>query len=385
MGSPLRSGRLTASRTFSFTMTTADLTQPGRTDLQRRLTASIVIPVHNKATITRQCLDALLAEPEDGIARQLVVVDDGSTDLTASLLATYRDRVLVIRHETARGFAVACNAGVAAATGEFVVLLNNDTIPTSGWLSALVNYALRHPAAAVVGAKLLFPNDTVQHAGVAIGLDSRPHHIYAGFAADHPATSVSRRFQVVTAACALFRRGPWQDFGGLDLAYQNGWEDVDYCLRAGEAGHEIHYCAESVVYHLESATRNLVSDAERANQELFATRWRDKITPDDYRYYWQDGLLSAQYGARYPIRLSVSPLLAGVTVGENERLADRLLYDRARQVMILLRNNIVLNVRVQEAEARAAEAERQLAELQNETPQPETRDLTRLQRETIVG
>ena len=68
--------------------------------------------------------------------------------------------------------------------------------------------------------------------------------------------------------------------------------------------------------------------------------------------------------ARYPIQLSVSPLLAGVTVGENDRLADRLLYDRARQVMILLRNNIVLNVRVQEAEARAVEAERQLAESQ---------------------
>ncbi len=144
------------------------------------------------------------------------------------------------------------------------------------------------------------------------------------------------------------------------MAFQNGWEDVDYCLRAGEAGYEVHYCAESVVYHFESATRNLVSDAERTNQALFATRWRDKIIPDDYRYYWEDGLLSAQYGARYPIRLSVSPLLAGVTVGENDRLADRLLYDRARQVMILLRNNIVLNVRVQEAEARAAEAERQI-------------------------
>ncbi len=343
-------------------MTTVDLTQPQPADVQRGPTASIVIPVHNKATITRQCLDALLAEPKDGIERQLVVVDDGSVDMTPSLLAKYRDHIIVIRNETALGFAGACNAGVAAAGGEFIVLLNNDTVPTSGWLSALVNYAVQHPAAAVVGAKLLFPNDTIQHAGVAIGLDSRPHHIYAGFPADHQATSVSRRFQVVTAACALFRRGPWQELAGLDVAYQNGWEDVDYCLRAGEAGYEVHYCAESVVYHFESATRNLVSDAERANQELFATRWREKVIPDDYRYYWQDGLLSAQYGARYPIRLSVSPLLAGATVGGNERLADKLLYDRARQVMILLRNNIVLNVRVQEAEARAAEADRRLRE-----------------------
>jgi hypothetical protein len=167
------------------------------------------------------------------------------------------------------------------------------------------------------------------------------------------------------------------------MAFRNGWEDVDYCLRAGEAGHEIHYCAESVVYHLESATRSLVSDVERANQELFVSRWCHKVDPDDYRYYWQDGLLTAQYPARYPIQLSVSPLLAGVTVGENDRLADKLLFERARQVMILLRNNIVLNVRVQEAEARAAAAERQLAELQKEIPRPATRDLPRLQRETI--
>src|SRR5215210_129960 len=250
-------------------MTTAELTQQAPTEGWRRPTASIVIPVHNKATITRQCLDALLAEPEDGVDRQLVVVDDGSTDTTPSLLTRYSDRVLVIRNETARGFAGACNAGVAAAAGEFVVLLNNDTIPTSGWLSALVNYAFEHPAAAVVGAKLLFPNDTVQHAGVAIGLNARPHHIYAGFPADHPATSVSRRFKIVTAACALFRRGPWQHLNGLDTAFQNGWEDVDYCLRAGEAGYETHYCAESVLYHFESASRSLVSDVELANQELF--------------------------------------------------------------------------------------------------------------------
>ena len=364
-------------------MTTADATQPESGGVPSRPAASIVIPVHNRATITQQCLDALLAEPADGIDRQVIVVDDGSTDMTPSLLDNYRDRILVVRNETALGFAGACNAGVAVATSEFLVLLNNDTVPTPGWLSALVSYAIQHPAAAVIGAKLLYPDDTVQHAGVVIGLNSMPHHIYAGFPADHPATSKSRPFQIVTAACAFFRRGAWQELGGLDTAFLNGWEDVDYCLRAGEAGHEVHYCAESVVYHFESATRSLVSDAERANQQLFLRRWGRKVEPDDYRYYWQDGLLTAQYPARYPIQLSVSPLLAGVTVGEHERLADKLLFERARQVMILLRNNIVLNVRVQEAEARATAAERQLAELLKEIPRPATRDQTRPQRETI--
>jgi GT2 family glycosyltransferase len=326
-----------------------------------RPSASIVIPVHNKATITRQCVDALLAESDDGIEREIVVVDDGSSDLTASILAGYGERIRTLRHETAQGFASACNAGSNAAKGDFVVLLNNDTIPTNGWLAALVAHAEANPKAAVVGAKLLFPNDTIQHAGVVFGLDSLPHHIYSGFPADHPATNVSRRYQVVTAACALFRRGPWQELGGLDTSYRNGWEDVDYCLRAGQAGYEVHYCAQSVIYHLESATRDLFSPVERANRDLFVSRWKDAIVPDDFGYYWVDGLLAATYGARYPFKLSVSPLLAGVSVGEHDRLADRLLFDRSRQIMILLRNNIVLNVRVQEAESRAAEAERRLA------------------------
>ena len=271
-----------------------------RTAVAVRPAASIIIPVHNKSTITRQCLDALLAEPDDGVDRELVVVDDGSTDLTQITARELRRSIQVVRNEPALGFAGACNRGVAAAASELVVLLNNDTIPTAGWLAALVRHARNHPAAAVVGAKLLFPNDTMQHAGVVFGLDSEPHHIYAGFPADHPATAVSRRFQVVTAACALFRRDAWEELNGLDTDFQNGWEDVDFCLRAGEAGYEVHYCAESVVYHLESATRDVMSAAERANRELFAARWRAKIVPDDFGYYWMDGLFGASYGARYP-------------------------------------------------------------------------------------
>lgn len=343
-------------------MTSAELTQSAPSPDSPLQSASIVIPVHNKATITRQCLDALLAEPDDGLDREIIVVDDGSSDLTPSVLASYGHGIRVIRNETALGFAGACNAGAATARNEFIVLLNNDTIPTTGWLANLVAHAVAHPEAAVVGAKLLFPNDTIQHAGVVFGLDLLPHHIYIGFPASHPATAVSRRFQVVTAACALFRREPWEQLGGLDIAYRNGWEDVDYCLRAGKSGYEVHYCAESVLYHLESATRDLLSAVERGNQELFRERWQGKIVPDDFGYYWMDGLLSAHYGARYPIQLSISPLLAGIAGGDDDRLADKLLYDRARQVMILLRNNIVLNVRVQEADARAADAERRLNE-----------------------
>lgn len=330
---------------------------------------TVVIPVHNKSTITRQCLEAILAEEYPGASREIIVVDDGSKDATPAMLDGYGRRIRVLRGAEAQGFAAACNAGVEAAQHDLVVLLNNDTIPTAGWLTTLVQFAVDHPAAAVVGSKLIFPNDTIQHAGVVFGIDKEPHHIYAGFPKDHPATTKSRQFQVVTAACALFRRQVWNELGGLDTSYKNGWEDVDYCMRVGEAGHQILYCADCIVYHFESATRDLLSTVERENRALFGKRWRDKIVPDDIGYYAEDELFSIVYGARNPIQITVSPLLAGITTGEEDRLADKILYDRARQVMILLRNNIVLNVRVDEAEARTRQAEHRLRQALHELAQ----------------
>ena len=96
-------------------------------------------------------------------------------------------------------------------------------------------YADEHPAAAVVGSKLLFPNDTVQHAGVVICQDGNPRHIYAGFPGDHPAVNKSRRFQAVTAACMLVRRGAFEQAGGFDPAFRNCLEDADLCLRLRRA------------------------------------------------------------------------------------------------------------------------------------------------------
>jgi len=330
-------------------------TPPPETALppRRATMASIIIPVHNKATLTRQCLNALLAERDLMTGREIIVVDDGSSDLTPELLAAYGEQIRVVRNDRAVGFAGACNAGASASQGEYIIFLNNDTIPVQGWFNTLVAYADAHPQAAIVGTKLLFPNNTIQHAGVVFGVDRYPHHIYAGFPADHPATCVSRRYQAVTAACLLVDRAAWNEMGGFDRTFINGWEDVDLCLRLGEAGYEIHYCADSVIYHMESASRDLRAPQERENRGVYEERWRPRVRPDDFDYYTEDGLITFVYPARYPMQISFSPLLAGVVADEGDRLADRLLHERARQTSILMRNNIVLNVRVEEAELKA--------------------------------
>ena len=196
---------------------------------------TIVIPVHDRAGLTRRCLDAIPADPP-ATPFEIVVVDDASTDETPALLAERSGAVRTLRREQNGGFATACNDGAAAAQGELLVFLNNDTEPHPGWLDALVAHADAHPEAAAVGAKLLFPDGSVQHAGVVVCQDGRPRHLYAGFPADHPAVHKPRAFQAVTAACMLVRRAAFERAGGFDPAFRNSLEDVDLCLRLRESG-----------------------------------------------------------------------------------------------------------------------------------------------------
>ncbi len=315
---------------------------------------SIIIPVHNRASLTRQCLNSLLARPPTGCDFEIIVVDDASTDLTPSSLSEYGNQIRVIRHLTNMGFASSCNDGAAIASGEYLVFLNNDTIPGDRWLDALLSYVTSHSKAAVVGSKLLFPNDTIQHAGVVIGQDRWPRHIYAGFPADHPAVNKSRRFQIVTAACALVRRETFEQVGGFDTAFVTGAEDVDLCLRLGERGYEVHYCHDSVLYHLESVSPRL-SNLDEHNGRLYQSRWAHRVQPDDLDYYLEDGLLRVSYpemsySMLYPVHLTVSPLLAVVDQEARSPQADQLIAARSRQVFELLKENIRLNLRLQEGE-----------------------------------
>jgi GT2 family glycosyltransferase len=312
-------------------------------------TCSVIIPVHNRAALTARCLDRLLATPDEAIA-EVVVVDDGSTDATAAVLAE-RDDVRVVRHDHNAGFAASCNDGVAAAGSEWVVLLNNDTLPQGDWLSSLVRYASARERLGAVGSKLLFPDGTIQHAGVVFSHELTPQHIYLGFPGDHPAVAKSREFQAVTGACLLIRRELFQENGGFDAAFVNGYEDIDLCLRLRKRGYEIHYCHESVLYHLESATRGF--DSNTRNHALFLDRWGDFARQDDVDYFVEDGLIDVTYPGQFPTIIRVSPRLA-VLHPERQSAAERLLAERSRQVYETLKENVRLSVELIEAQGQAA-------------------------------
>ena len=292
---------------------------------------SIVIPVHGNAALTRACLDAVLDDLGPG--REVIVVDDASTDATPQLLDGYGDRIRRLALARNGGYARACNEGAALAGGEGLLSLNTDPEPRPGWLQALERHGREH-AAAAVGAKLLYPNGAVQHAGVVIGQDGYPHNLYAGMPADHPAVNRSRRLQAVTGACLLVERAAFERVGGFDTGFVNSLEDVDLCLRLGEAGGAVRYCHEAVVTHMESASRGR-RDRFQRSVALYRERWRDRARRDDVSIYVEDGLLEFEYADSYPLRLSVSPRLATVDAGRGEEV-EGLLEAYARQVSDLL-------------------------------------------------
>jgi GT2 family glycosyltransferase/Flp pilus assembly protein TadD/predicted O-methyltransferase YrrM len=253
---------------------------------------SIIIPVWNKRELTEQCLSEL-ARVTTGISYEVIVVDNHSTDDTAQFLNQLSGDIQIIRNSENLGFAKACNQGAQAARGRFLIFLNNDTIPLSNWLPALVAEVTSHPEVGIVGSKLLYEDDTIQHAGVVFSREGlMPYHLYRHFHRDHPAVNQRRTFQSVTAACLLIRREIFETAGGFDEGFQNGLEDVDLCLKVSDKGWQIVYQPLSMLYHLESQTPGRKT-YEQANALRFLKRWGQRWwVADEDIYYYEDGYAS---------------------------------------------------------------------------------------------
>ena len=240
-------------------------------------TVSIVIPVFNRAELTEQCITSLAAATTGDF--EVIVVDNASTDDTPALLDALGGAVIAIRNAENQGFARACNTGARRANGDYVVFLNNDTIPHPGWLDALVAVIERDPEIGAVGARLLYPDGTIQHAGIAFSADFEPFHVYQGLPGKAPQVSVDRDCEAVTGACLLMPRALFLELGGFDEAYRMYFEDVDLCLRVRAAGRRVRYAAGSVVTHLERASSpsfNAAFALNRESRERFRARW---LTP----------------------------------------------------------------------------------------------------------
>jgi GT2 family glycosyltransferase len=258
-------------------------------DQQPRCT--IVVPAFNNAHLTHECLRSLL-ELHPGADHEIIVVDDASSDETPGMVERFGGRVEVFTHAVNVGFARSCNDGAAVASGsDYLLFLNNDTVSRSPWIDTLIRYADAHPKAAIVGAKLLYDDGTIQHAGVRFSSSGDAVHVHRTFPAGHPAVGKSGPLQAVTGAVMLVRRRVFADIGGFDEGFLNSFEDIDLCFQARERGHEVHYCADAVVTHLETKTRDVQHPSEAKNHQRFRQRWNHRIEMDLLSTLERDGLV----------------------------------------------------------------------------------------------
>lgn len=224
---------------------------------------SLLIPFRDRASLLRTCVLSVL-ERTRYAQFEIVGIDNGSVDPATRAvmdeLAARDPRVRFVRHDAPFNYSALNNVGAAHARGEHLLLLNNDTEVISGeWLEAMLEHSQR-PEVGVVGAQLLYADRRIQHAGVIIGLGGVAGHSHLMLAHGHPGYFARPRLiqnlSAVTFACAMTRRDVFERLGGLnetDLTV--AFNDIDYCLRAREAGYLVVYTPYASLYHRESASR----------------------------------------------------------------------------------------------------------------------------------
>ena len=242
---------------------------------------TIVIPVHNNWPMTAGCLVSIACDVP-ATAYSVVVVDDASSDETPEMLH-HVDGITVVRLDPNGGFVKAVNAGVQAAGGRFVVLLNNDTTVRAGWLDALFDVADANEDVGIVGSKLLYPDGRLQEAGGVVCDDGSAWNSGRGADPNDPAYSFRRDVDYCSGASLLVRRELWDEVGGLDTRYSPAYyEDTDLAFSARKLGYRVVYEPRSVVVHHEGGSNgtDLSSGVKRhqiVNQEKFRSKWEAEL------------------------------------------------------------------------------------------------------------
>ncbi|MCF3932721.1 glycosyltransferase [Acuticoccus sp. M5D2P5] len=244
---------------------------------------SIVIPVHNGYAFTFIALAALRFARVEATF-EVIVVDDGSSDETQERLAEH-EGITVVRHESARGFLHAANAGAAKARGRYVLLLNNDTEVTAGWLDALLDAFTLFPGAGVVAPKMIYPDGALQDAGGRIDHHGEPTMVGRGGNAYDPRFCYTRDVDYVSGAAMMVDRALWRRIGGFSDAFAPAYyEDVDLCFKVREEGRRVLYVPGGVVVHSEGGSHGVDETAgvkrhQVLNAPVFKRTWAHRRPP----------------------------------------------------------------------------------------------------------
>jgi GT2 family glycosyltransferase/glycosyltransferase involved in cell wall biosynthesis len=236
---------------------------------------AIVIPTHGPPDLALAAVRSVRATTRKHRVR-IIVADDGSLPEHVARLQD-QPAIELIRGEEQRGFAANANRGLRAVRAdEDAILLNSDMIAHKGWLERLQYGAYLEPGVGIVGPKLLYPDGTIQSAGT-IRNPGAPEwfdHAHRFRSAAHPQANAPVPYVAMTGAALYIKRAVIDTIGYLDEGYGMAYEDVDYCLRAWDAGFQVLYYPYASLTHLEAKTRGMEQgERELASQRRFWDRW----------------------------------------------------------------------------------------------------------------
>ena len=256
---------------------------------------SILIPAKNKPELLRQCVDSIFSKSTYKNF-EVIVIDNGSTDKGfMELVAAYENKFpgqfKSYVHDIPFNFSKLINFGASKAQGDYLLLLNNDTeVITPDWIEAMVEQAQRD-SIGVVGAKLLFPDETIQHAGIVFDENNMPVHIFAG---DYKhlynlQLNAINNYPALTGACVMVKKQLFETLNGFDENFAVEFNDIDFCLRATEQGLFNVYLPHVELYHYESVSRGKSHDSKKGFETYYEekNRFNLKTNPalirNDYR------------------------------------------------------------------------------------------------------
>lgn len=261
--------------------------------LPRRPLVSILIPTRDQQPVLARCLESIRRSTYDDY--EILVVENGSGD--PATFAYYRQlggwpRVRLLTHPGPFNYSAVNNHAARAARGEVLLLLNNDTeVLTADWLERLLEHALR-PEVGAVGAKLYYPDGTIQHAGVILGIGGVAGHSHRFLPRQAPGHGArvwtTQNLSAVTGACLMLRKQLYDDLGGMDERYALAYNDVDLCLRLRRRGYAILWTPHAELVHHESKTRGSDDTPEkkirfaREIRTFLADWWREVQDGDPF-------------------------------------------------------------------------------------------------------
>ena len=258
---------------------------------RQRPPVTVIVPTRDRLDLLRPCVQSLLAKTSYPDLR-LTIVDNGSRlpETIAQLQAWQRQpRVRVLPDPAPFDYSALMNRAVRAADTPLVVLLNNDTeVIAPRWLDEMVGW-IEQPGVGAVGAKLYYGNDTIQHAGIVLGIGGVASHGHKGLPRHAPGyhglLHSVRDVSAVTGACMLTRRDVFVQLGGFDETLPVAYNDVDYCLRLRQHGHRVLFAPLAELYHHEGQSRG---DDRRGAQRfdraiaLMQARWGEALRQDPF-------------------------------------------------------------------------------------------------------